>query len=66
MSEKAFVVTRSGSDRRYQWCRCSGCGLEELCAPQRDFYVMRPAVEADEAPIYCDDCFRARVGLMDA
>lgn len=50
------IIYRGGPERRGEMCRCGRCGVEEVCRPGRDFYVL----EGDPlGPLLCEDCMTA-------
>lgn len=45
----------SSDEAAYKYCKCSRCGLAEVCTPRRDFYVI--GEHAPGKPLLCADCF---------
>jgi hypothetical protein len=58
MQSETYVtpITHGGANRGYKLCKCSVCAKEEVCTPNRDFYVVTE--DGPEGPLYCEDCFR--------
>jgi len=56
------IITKGGTDRRQQLCRCSRCQEVGVCTPHTDYY------EVPDDPtngIYCEGCFRMVAGELD-
>ena len=63
IASKKKAITRGGSDRRYQVCRCSVCGLVEHCTPGNDFYTL--GVD-NKGLLYCELCFANAIHVAPA
>lgn len=47
-------------DRRYKWCRCSGCGRVAICTPEMDYWF--PCrTEDGTAQLLCEPCHDSHV-----
>lgn len=46
-------------DRRGKPCKCSQCGIVEICTPAFDFYTAEPG-----GPLICETCF-AKIAMAE-
>jgi hypothetical protein len=60
---KKEAITHGGSNRRYQICRCSVCGLVERCTPGNDFYTLG---RDTTGPLHCERCFANAIHVAPA